>query len=145
MRHDEPDFWWKAKVLPPFSSSARWIFTKFAKLVVMPWYTASKFALVGFTQSFAHEMGPHGVTVNAICPGLALTERAIHLASGLAGEGESAEEHLAMMVRERSAANPLGRVTETRDIANMAAFLSSKESDYVTGLAVSVSGGDVMS
>ena len=107
-------------------------------------YTASKFALVGFTQSFAHEMGPYGVTVNAICPGLALTERALHLASGLAGEGQSAEEHLAMMVRQRSSSNPLGRVTETKDIANMAAFLASRESDYVTGLAISVSGGDVM-
>lgn len=108
-------------------------------------YTASKFALVGFTQSFAHEMGPHGVTVNAICPGLALTERALHLAGGLAEEGESAEEYLATLVRQRSAANPMGRVTEPRDIANMAAFLASKESDYMTGLAVSVSGGDVMS
>lgn len=107
-------------------------------------YTASKFALVGFTQCLAHELGPHGVTVNAICPGLAETERAIHLAGGLAGEGQSAEEHLAAMVRARSATNPLGRIAETKDIANMAAFLASKESDYVTGLAITVSGGDVM-
>lgn len=107
-------------------------------------YTASKFALVGFTQSFAHEMGPYGVNVNAICPGLAETERAIHIADALRTEGESAEEQLAAMVRQRSAANPLGRITETRDIANMAAFLSSDQADYLAGLAVSVSGGDVM-
>jgi NAD(P)-dependent dehydrogenase (short-subunit alcohol dehydrogenase family) len=107
-------------------------------------YTASKFALVGFTQSFAHEMGPHGVNVNAICPGLAETERVIHIANALKGEGESATDHLAEMVRERSAINPLGRITETRDIANMAAFLSSDQADYLAGLAVAVAGGDVM-
>ena len=107
-------------------------------------YTASKFGLVGFTQSFAHEMGRYKVNVNAICPGLAETERVIHIAGALRDEGQSAEEQLAAMVRQRSEANPLGRVTETRDIANMAAFLSSGESDYLTGLAVTVSGGDVM-
>jgi NAD(P)-dependent dehydrogenase (short-subunit alcohol dehydrogenase family) len=107
-------------------------------------YTASKFALVGFTQSFAHEMGAFKVNVNAICPGLAETERVIHIAGALRSEGQTAEDQLAEMVRQRSAVNPLGRITETRDIANMAAFLSSSEADYLAGLAISVSGGDVM-
>jgi NAD(P)-dependent dehydrogenase (short-subunit alcohol dehydrogenase family) len=107
-------------------------------------YSASKFALVGFTQSLANEMGQYGVNVNAICPGLAATERAMYIADALRGEDETAEEQLAEMVRLRSAANPMGRVTETTDIARMAAFLSSSESDYLTGLAISVSGGDVM-
>ena len=48
------------------------------------------------------------------------------------------------MVKQRAASNPLGRITETRDIANMAAFLSSDQSDYLAGLALTVSGGDVM-
>jgi NAD(P)-dependent dehydrogenase (short-subunit alcohol dehydrogenase family) len=108
-------------------------------------YTASKFALVGFTPSFAHEMGPYRVNVNAICPGLAETERVIHIANALKGEGEMADDQLAAMVRERSAVNPLDRITETRDIANMAAFLSSDQADYLAGLAVTVAGGDVMS
>jgi NAD(P)-dependent dehydrogenase (short-subunit alcohol dehydrogenase family) len=107
-------------------------------------YTASKFALVGFTQSFAHEMGQYKVNVNAICPGLAETERVIHIAGALRSEGQTAEDQLADMVRERSLANPLGRITETGDIANTAAFLSSSEADFLTGLAISVSGGDVM-
>ena len=107
-------------------------------------YTASKFALVGFTQSLANELGPSGINVNAICPGLAETERVIHIADALRQEGETAEDQLADMVRRRAEANPMRRITETRDIANMAAFLASSESDYVTGLAVSVSGGDVM-
>ena len=44
MRHDEPDFWWKAKVLPPSSSSARCTLMKLLRLFVVPWYTASKLA-----------------------------------------------------------------------------------------------------
>ena len=107
-------------------------------------YTASKFALVGFTQSVAHELGAYNVNVNAICPGLAETERVIHIANAVRSANQTAEEHLREMVSERSSANPLGRITETRDIARMAAFLASSESDYITGLAVSVSGGDVM-
>ena len=107
-------------------------------------YTASKFALVGFTQSVAHELGPHGVNVNAICPGLAETERAAYIADAIKPSGTTAEEQLRGMVSDRTRANPLGRITETEDIAKMAAFLSSGESDYITGLAVSVSGGDVM-
>ena len=107
-------------------------------------YSASKFALVGFTQSRAQEMGEYGVNVNAICPGLAETERAIHIANAPRGEEVSAEDELAAMVLQRSKANALGRITETRDIANTAAFLSSDQSDYLTGLAISVSGGDVM-
>ena len=100
---------------------------------------------MGFTPSFAHEMGPYRVNVNAICPGLAETERVIHIANALKGEGEMADDQLAAMVRERSAVNPLDRITETRDIANMAAFLSSDQADYLAGLAVTVAGGDVMS
>ena len=107
-------------------------------------YTASKFALVGFTQSLAHEMGNHAVNVNAICPGLAETERAMHIADALSPEGVGGSAHLADMLRQRAAANPLGRVTEKEDISKMAAFLSSAESNYLTGLALSVSGGDVM-
>ena len=107
-------------------------------------YSASKFALVGFTQSLAQELGPAGVNVNAICPGLAETERAMHIAEAVRPEGTSAEEQLARMVIERSARTPLGRVTEAGDVASVAAFLASAESDFLTGLALSVSGGDVM-
>lgn len=107
-------------------------------------YTASKFALVGFTQSVAHELGPHRVNVNAICPGLAETERAAFIADAVRSASETGEEHLRRMVAERAAANPLGRIAETEDVARMAAFLASSESDYLTGLAISVSGGDVM-
>ncbi|PKB64716.1 MAG: hypothetical protein BZY80_02065 [SAR202 cluster bacterium Io17-Chloro-G2] len=107
-------------------------------------YCASKFALIGFTQSLAHELAPHRINVNAICPGLVNTERVDFIAAALAAEGESAEEHRALMVRSRAEAVPLGRIAEAGDIARMAAFLSSSESDYVTGLSISVSGGSQM-
>jgi len=107
-------------------------------------YTASKFALVGFTQSVAHELGEHKINVNAICPGLAETERVIHIANAVKPEGTDTELHLRKMIGQRATVNPLGRITETEDIAKMAAFLCSEEANYLTGLALSVSGGDVM-
>ena len=107
-------------------------------------YCASKFALVGFTQALAQEMAPHRVNVNAICPGLVDTERVDFIAAALAPEGQSAEEHRALMVRERSTRVPMGRIAQGDDIAKMAAFLASAESDYMTGLSISVSGGSEM-
>ncbi len=107
-------------------------------------YCASKFALVGFTQALAQEMAPHRVNVNAICPGLVDTERVDFIAAALAAEGQSAEEHRALMVRERSSRVPMGRIAQGDDIARLAAFLSSAESDYMTGLSISVSGGSEM-
>ena len=107
-------------------------------------YCASKFALIGFTQSLALELAPHRINVNAICPGWVDTERQDYISAALASEGESAEEFRAQRVRESALATPLGRVADASDIARMAAFLASAESDYLTGLSVSVSGGTVM-
>jgi len=108
-------------------------------------YCASKFAIIGFTQALAQELGAHKINVNAICPGLVDTERVDFIAAALAPQGESSEEYRAMMVRQRDASVPLGRIAVGDDIARMAAFLSSSESDYMTGLSISVSGGTEMS
>ncbi len=107
-------------------------------------YCASKFAIVGFTQALAQELASDKINVNAICPGLVDTERVDFIAAALAPEGESSEEHRAMMIRERNTRVPMGRVAVGEDIANMAAFLASNQSDYVTGLSISVSGGSEM-
>jgi NAD(P)-dependent dehydrogenase (short-subunit alcohol dehydrogenase family) len=104
-------------------------------------YCASKFALVGFTQALAQELAPHHINVNAICPGLVDTERVDFIAAALTPQGQSAEEYRAMMIRERDARVPLGRVAQGDDIARVAAFLASGEADYLTGLSISVSGG----
>jgi NAD(P)-dependent dehydrogenase (short-subunit alcohol dehydrogenase family) len=108
-------------------------------------YCASKFALVGFTQSLAQELAPHHINVNAICPGLVDTERVDFIAAALTPQGQSAEEYRAMMVRDRNSRVPLGRIAQGDDIARMAAFLASSEADYLTGLSISVSGGSEMS
>ncbi|MED5568636.1 MAG: SDR family NAD(P)-dependent oxidoreductase [Chloroflexota bacterium] len=107
-------------------------------------YCSSKFALIGFTQSIAQELAEYNINVNAICPGLVDTERADFIAAALAPEGQSAEEHRVLMLRERSESVPLGRVADGDDIARTAAFLASAESDYLTGLSISVSGGSEM-
>ena len=107
-------------------------------------YCSSKFALIGFTQSIAQELAEHKINVNAICPGLVDTERTGFIAAALAPEGQSAEEHRVLMIRERSESVPLGRVAQGDDIARTAAFLASGESDYLTGLSISVAGGSEM-
>lgn len=104
-------------------------------------YCASKFAVIGITQSLALEVAQHGITVNAICPGLVDTERVDYIAAATAPEGQSAMEHRAFMVRDRSATIPLGRLAVAADIARMAAFLASDEADYVTGQAINMAGG----
>ena len=107
-------------------------------------YCASKFAVIGFTQAMAQEMAVNKINVNAICPGLVDTERVDFIAGALAPEGESGEEFRADMVRERAFRVPMGRIAQGDDIARLAAFLASAESDYMTGLSISVSGGSEM-
>jgi NAD(P)-dependent dehydrogenase (short-subunit alcohol dehydrogenase family) len=107
-------------------------------------YCASKFALIGFTQSLALELAPHRINGNAICPGLVDTERIAGIAAALAPEGQTAEEYRARMIEERSKGIPLGRAALGTDVAVMAAFLASAESDYLTGLSIPVAGGSLM-
>jgi 3-oxoacyl-[acyl-carrier protein] reductase/meso-butanediol dehydrogenase/(S,S)-butanediol dehydrogenase/diacetyl reductase len=105
-------------------------------------YCASKFAINGFTQSLALELAPHGITVNAICPGVVDTGR-FNANENLAAEtaGVSLEEYARKRFEERSQKIPLGRVAVAGDVANMAAFLISSQGDYITGQAINVDGG----
>ena len=107
-------------------------------------YAASKFALVGLTQSLALELAPHKINVNALCPGMADTERINAMAAALASEGETAEQRQDKIYRDRISTIPLGRLAESADIASLAAFLASSQSDYLTGLSISVAGGAIM-
>jgi len=104
-------------------------------------YCASKFAVIGFTQSLALELAEYRIMVNAICPGLVDTERVDYIAAAAAPEGQSAIEYRADMVRDRAANVPLGRLAVAADIAKTAAFLASSESDYLTGQSINVAGG----
>ena len=102
-------------------------------------YTASKHGMIGLTRSAALELGPHGITVNAICPnhvttGLGAVQNDYFAKlRGFAGP----EEYLADM-RQRI---PLRRIGVTADTAKACVFLCSEAASYVTGEAMNVSGG----
>ncbi|HEY1432823.1 MAG TPA: SDR family oxidoreductase, partial [Stellaceae bacterium] len=98
-------------------------------------YSASKFAVLGLTQALAREMAPHGIRVNAICPGIVVDtamRSAIEAQQRRYGLPETAE-------REKSI--PIGRVSVPDDVARVAAFLASDESAYMTGESINLSGG----
>ncbi len=107
-------------------------------------YCASKFAVRGFTQALAQELGPHNITVNAICPGYVETERVAEIAAALAPEGVTAEAHHLAMKTRTEANTPLGRVGNAEDVARVATFLASADAEFLTGLSVTVAGGAVM-
>ena len=109
-------------------------------------YCAAKFGVIGFTQSLALELAAERINVNAICPGLVDTERAGFVAATLSAEEVSGEawlrsgRHAEQMARETSEI-PMARAAAAEDIAKTAAFLASSESDYLTGIAITVAGG----
>ena len=108
-------------------------------------YCSSKFGVIGFTQSLALEMAKHNVTVNAICPSLIETERVYGMASALKPDPKiSTEEWRDVMVDRAGSSNPLGRIGQAQDVADVAAFLASSQADYLTGLAINVAGGSHM-
>jgi meso-butanediol dehydrogenase / (S,S)-butanediol dehydrogenase / diacetyl reductase len=105
-------------------------------------YCASKFGLIGFTQALALELGPAGITVNAICPGSADTDRLDFL--GRRPDGGYDPELRGRELRRRAEAIPLGRVATPGDVAELAAFLASDAAAYITGQAINVAGGAIM-
>jgi len=112
-----------------------------------PWlaaYCAAKFATIGFTQSLAHELGEHGITVNAVCPGTVLTPL-LDLPGGIfdvypTAVGITREQYERKLLRSI----PLGRFETPEDVAAAVAFLASDDAAYITGEAVNVSGGQTM-
>jgi meso-butanediol dehydrogenase/(S,S)-butanediol dehydrogenase/diacetyl reductase len=102
-------------------------------------YTSSKHGLVGLTRSAAIELGPHGITVNNVCPN--------HVTTGLGAWqneyfskvlGLSLEQYLSQM----AARIPMGRPGLPADTANAVAFLCSDEAAYITAESMNVSGGE---
>ena len=90
-------------------------------------YAATKFGVIGFTKTWARELGPKGIRVNAVCPGFVET-------SILA----TIPEEVLKGMRERSWLRRLGQPEE---MANIYAFLASDESSYINGIALEASGG----
>jgi len=95
-------------------------------------YAAAKAGIIGFTRALAHELGPSGITVNAIAPGLVDTPL-IHGAGAPAGLYDAAVARL-----------PVRRIGQPQDIAAACAYLVSEEGGFCTGQVLSPNGGAVM-
>jgi meso-butanediol dehydrogenase/(S,S)-butanediol dehydrogenase/diacetyl reductase len=101
-------------------------------------YCASKFAVIGFTMTLADELAPYKINVNAICPGQVetpLLERALNREAQLRN---TAPETIKQKMIDYT---PLGRLAKPDDITSLVIFLSSKESDFMTGQAINITGG----
>ena len=93
-------------------------------------YSATKAALIGMTKALAKELGPSGITVNAVAPGLVNTEMNAALS----------DEDRAALVEE----TPLMRIGEPGDVAEAALFLAGEGASFITGEVLNVSGGYVI-
>jgi NAD(P)-dependent dehydrogenase (short-subunit alcohol dehydrogenase family) len=106
-----------------------------------PWlahYSASKFAVMGFTQALAREVAADGIRVNCVCPGFVRTsmqEREV------AWEAEIRGMKAASVIDEYVGQTPLGRLQEPEDVAAAVVFLASDLSGFVTGESLNVTGG----
>ncbi|MCX5497206.1 SDR family NAD(P)-dependent oxidoreductase [Kaistia dalseonensis] len=101
-------------------------------------YSASKFAVFGWTQSLARELAPKGIRVNCVCPGFVKTsmqEREIVWEAELRGMTPEAvrAEYVTM--------TPLGRIEEPEDVADVVVFLASDASRFMTGQGINITGG----
>jgi NAD(P)-dependent dehydrogenase (short-subunit alcohol dehydrogenase family) len=94
-------------------------------------YTASKHAVLGLTRHLAMEEASHGITVNAVCPGLIDTEMV---------QAEVDEERK----NAYTSSFPISRLGEPSEVAELVAFLASDRAAYITGQALDISGGDLM-
>jgi NAD(P)-dependent dehydrogenase (short-subunit alcohol dehydrogenase family) len=104
-------------------------------------YSASKFAVLGWTQALARELAGQGVRVNAVCPGFVDTgmqSREVEWESKL--RGVSREQ----VVADYIAQTPLGRLEKPEDVADVVVFLCSRQSRFMTGQGVNVTGGVYM-
>ena len=105
-------------------------------------YSATKSGVVGITRSAAMELGPHGVTVNAVCAGNTLTDMVRRVAAEIGPTvGMTGQEWLDMRANDTA----VKRLARPEEIAGVVAFLASEDARYLTGQAIEVDGGLVLS
>ena len=97
-------------------------------------YSATKAGIIGMTKTAAKELAPKGVNVNVIAPGMIWTDMLTSMPPAIV---ERMEKGLAFIV-------PLNRKGQSRDVANLALFLASDESSYITGQLIHCDGGMIM-
>ena len=90
-------------------------------------YSATKFGVIGFTKTWARELGSKGIRVNAVCPGFIATEMV-----------KAMPENILQDIEKRSW---LGRLGSPEEMANVYLFLASDEASYINGVALEASGG----
>jgi sorbitol-6-phosphate 2-dehydrogenase len=106
-------------------------------------YAASKFGGIGLTQSIALDLAPHGVRVNAVCPGN-LLDGTLWQESLFEQYGRNQGLSMEEVRRKYESQVPLGRGCTYDDVCNIVAFLASDEASYMTGQAINVTGGQEM-
>ncbi|MFC2250983.1 glucose 1-dehydrogenase [Labrys portucalensis] len=111
--------------------------------IFTPHYAASKFGVVGVTQSLAKEVAKEGITVNAFCPGIIETDMWAYndTAWGKLLGNYKPGELMAEWVRNI----PMARAGNGEDVAGLVAFLASDDAAYITGQTINVDGGLIMS
>jgi meso-butanediol dehydrogenase/(S,S)-butanediol dehydrogenase/diacetyl reductase len=101
-------------------------------------YCASKFGVIGLTQVFAIELGPHNIHVNAVCPGFIETDMFAVLDEGFGKYlGKTPEQNRQDFV----SLVPLGRMGTPEDVGALVAFLATEDADYIQGQAINLCGG----
>lgn len=104
-------------------------------------YSASKFAVLGWTQGLARELAPKGIRVNAVCPGFVKTGmQTREIAWEATLRGVSPEQ----VVADYIAQTPLGRLETPEDVAGVVVFLCSERARFMTGQGINVTGGVYM-
>jgi meso-butanediol dehydrogenase/(S,S)-butanediol dehydrogenase/diacetyl reductase len=106
---------------------------------LFPAYCASKFAVMALTQAGARDLAGTGITVNAFCPGVVDTKLWEQLDGEFLELGET--ERPGQSLEEFGANILVGRLSSPQDIAGLAVFLASADSDYITGQAINIDGG----
>jgi len=104
-------------------------------------YCASKFGIIGLTQSLAVEFADKGIRVNALCPGVVFTPLWDTMLEDYAQKRGLRPEEVKPYLESKV---PIGRLCEPEDVAKAAVYLASDEAAYVTGQAWNISGGAVM-
>lgn len=101
-------------------------------------YSAAKGGVLGMTRSLSHEVGRHGITVNAVSPAMTIPESTDEIGQGSMQQQRSRPPELMAKIIK---AYPMGRVGHPRDIAAAVTFLASDEAEFITGQTLAINGG----